>query len=336
MTDIIVWIGILFCISQAGIFSGLNLAIFRISRLQLEVDISSGNLAAQKILDLRQDANFTLTTILWGNVAINVLLTLLSDSVLTGIGAFLFSTVIITLFGEIVPQAYFSRHTLRIVTLLLPLLRFYQALLFIIAKPTAMLLDRWLGPEGIQYFQEQDLRTVIRQHMKADEVDIDRIEGLGALNFLAIDDVPVSHIGTRVDPRSIIALPEMNGQIQLPEVTEPDDPFLQQVNSAGLKWVILTDLSGEPCLVMNANSYLRDALLSDQHTNPYAFCHRPIIVRDTSTPMGDLLSEFKVNSHSDDEVIDKDIILVWGENPMIITGADILGRLLRGIVTRIP
>ena len=32
-----------------------------------------------------------------------------------------------------------------------------------------------------------------------------------------------------------------------------------------------------------------------------------------------------------DDVIDHDIILVWGRQKRIITGADVLGRLLRGI-----
>ena len=34
-----------------------------------------------------------------------------------------------------------------------------------------------------------------------------------------------------------------------------------------------------------------------------------------------------------DDVIDNDLILVWGEQRRIITGSDLLGRLLRGIVT---
>ena len=87
------WIGIAFCLSQSAMFSGLNLAFFSLSRLQLEVESKNGNKTAKKILELRQDSNFLLTTILWGNVSINVLLTLLSDSALAGISAFLFSTV---------------------------------------------------------------------------------------------------------------------------------------------------------------------------------------------------------------------------------------------------
>ena len=38
--------------------------------------------------------------------------------------------------------------------------------------------------------------------------------------------------------------------------------------------------------------------------------------------------------HPEDDVIDNDLILVWGEEKRIITGADLLGRLLRGIVTQ--
>lgn len=333
MNELLIWTGILFCISQSAMFSGLNLAVFSISRLRLEVEVAGGNPAAEKVLGLRKDANFALTTILWGNVGINVLLTLLSDSVLTGVGAFLFSTVIITLFGEIAPQAYFSRHALRVAALLVPVLRLYQIILLPLAKPSALLLDTWLGHEGIHYFREQDLRAVIRHHIEAEGVDVDRIEGTGTLNFLAIDDVPVAEIGTLVDPRSIIAVAETHGVLQLPVIDgRPDDPFLQQVNAAGLKWVVVTNSTGEPRQVMDADGYLRDVMLNGQSISPHSYCHQPLIVRDGSTPMGELLSRLKVEADARDEVIEKDIILVWGAQPMIVTGADILGRLLRGIV----
>ena len=86
--ELLVWLGILFCISQSAMFSGLNLAFFSISRLRLEVEASKENRDAIKVLELRKDSNFVLTTILWGNVGINVLLTLLSNSILAGVTAF--------------------------------------------------------------------------------------------------------------------------------------------------------------------------------------------------------------------------------------------------------
>ena len=155
ITTLLVWIGICFCITQSAMFSGLNLAFFSLTRLRLEVEVSSGNHRACRVLRMRQDSNFLLTTILWGNVGINVLLTLLSDSVLAGVAAFLFSTVVITLFGEIVPQAYFSRNALKMASRLAPVLRFYQVLLFPVVRPSAWLLDLWLGRESIQFFREK-------------------------------------------------------------------------------------------------------------------------------------------------------------------------------------
>jgi CBS domain containing-hemolysin-like protein len=64
MLSCLTWIGIVFCLTQSAIFSGLNLAYFSISRLRLEIEVANGNSAATKILELRKDSNFLLTTIL--------------------------------------------------------------------------------------------------------------------------------------------------------------------------------------------------------------------------------------------------------------------------------
>jgi CBS domain containing-hemolysin-like protein len=119
-------------------------------RLQLEAD--GGNKDAVRVLDLRKNSNDVLATVIWGNVGTNVFLTLLSGSVLAGLGAFFFSTVMITLFGEIAPQAYFSRNALRMAARFLPFLIFWRAALFFVVRPTAALLDWWLGAEGIGHW----------------------------------------------------------------------------------------------------------------------------------------------------------------------------------------
>jgi len=334
MMDILTWLGIVFCISQSAMFSGLNLAMFGISRMSLEVEASAKNRAAIKILRLRKDANFLLTTILWGNVGINVLLTLLTNSVMAGVSAFLFSTALITLVGEITPQAYFSRNALRMGGLLAPVLRFYQVLLYPVAKPAALLLDMWLGKEGVEYFREEDLRRVITKHVKASESDIGFMEGMGALNFLDLDDRLLAEEGVVLDPLSIISLPVANRRPVFPAFKGvASDPFLRMVNASGKKWVTITDGAGEPVMVIDADDFLRHALLNEHSTNPNDFCHRPIIVRDPGAHMGKAIVRFKASPKSDvDNVIDNDLILLWAKDKRIITGADILGRLLYGIV----
>ena len=335
-TSLFIWVGIAFCIIQSAIFSGLNLAIFSVSKLRLEVEAAGGNRDAISLLGLREDSNLTLSAVLWGNVTINVLLTLLSDSVLAGIGAFAFSTFVITLFGEIIPQAYFSRHALRMAARLTPLLKVYQFVLFPVAKPTAIILNWWLGPEGITFLRERDFRAFITRHVGAAGADVGELEAIGALNFLDLDDIAVLDEGEPVDPRSVITLPIENERPMLPKFDRsPNDPFLRQLHISGKKWVIIVDAAGQPRLVLDAHHFLRDALFNEVFADLETYWHRPIIVTDMRTPLGEVIGRMKVKpEHSEDDVIDNDLILVWGTQKRIITGADLLGRLLRGISTR--
>jgi CBS domain containing-hemolysin-like protein len=330
------WIGIALCISQSAAFSGLNLAIFSISRLRLEVKAAEGNPAAMRVLALRRNFNFTLATVLWGNVCVNVLLTLLSDSMLTGVEAFFLSTILITFAGEIFPQAYFSRHAMRMASMLFPLLRAYQFILYPVAKPTALILDRWLGPEAITLFREREFHALITRHVEADDGDLSSVEGRGALNFLDLDDIAVKGQGETIDPRSVISLPMHDGRPVLPAFQRASaDPFLRQVNASGRKWVVITDAAGEPRRVLDAHRFLRYALLGGDEFNPHAYWHHPIVVRDAETRLGEVIGQLKVRPrHAEDDVITHDLILVWCAEKRMITGGDILGRLLRGIASR--
>lgn len=332
--DSLIWIGIFLCLTQSAIFSGLNLAYFSLSRLRLEAESATGNRQAIKVLAMRRDSNFLLTTILWGNVGINVLLTLLSNSVLAGVAAFAFSTVVITLAGEIVPQAYFSRRALKVASLLSPLLRFYQYLFYPVAKPTAWMLDIWLGKEHIEFLRERQLVGVIEEHMKSAVAEVDEVEGRGALNFLEIDDVPIEQEGEAVDPLSIIELPTKIDLPIFPDIERSaSDAFIKQVNRSGMKWVVLTDGGGHPQLVLDSDAFLRAALLDEKPLDPYLYCHRPTIVCDSKRPLGHAIMDLKRGTSPDSDIaIRKDIVLLWTpEQKRVITGADLLGRLFAGI-----
>jgi hypothetical protein len=317
-------------------FSGLNLAYFSVTRLRLEVEAANENQAAIKVLKMRSDSNFLLTTILWGNVGVNVLFALLSNSVMAGVAAFIFSTFIITFAGEIVPQAYFSRKALRMASLLSPILRIYQIILYPVAKPSAKILDIWLGKESIQYFKEKSLKQLIRRHVE-DTHDIDYVEGIGAINFLSIDDLLIRQEGEPIDPESIISLPFRGRRPKFPKIEKTvHDEFLRKLDKSKKKWVIITNEQGMPKLVIDSDGFIRSALFDEPPPNPLKFSHYPIIVKNSSIPLGEVIKKLKVDAKElADDVIDQDIILLWGDKKQIITGADILGRLLHGITRRV-
>lgn len=334
--ELFIWFAIALCITQSAIFSGLNIAYFSLSRLQLEVEAKQGNPNAKVILDMRKDSNFLLSTILWGNVSINVLLTLLSDSVLAGVYSFLFSAIAITFLGEIFPQAYFSRNALRVASVLTPVIKLYQILLFPVAKLTALILDGWLGREGISYFREQELSALIGTHMEAEEADMDHVQGMGALNFFEMDKSTVCDEGEVLDPQSVVRLAT---KLDLPLLPNQQDPefvdFVNAVNKSGHKWVILASEANEPLLVMDVDGFVRATVTHTDGLDPYQFCHRPLVIDDLTCSLSHAVEKLRL-AHTielqSNDVLHSDVLLVWTDNEQrIITGADILGRLFKGI-----
>ncbi len=331
---LLTWAGILVCLTQSGMLSGLNLGLFSVGKLELEVEAKKGNAGAVRVRELREDANFALVTILWGNVGVNVLLALLSGSVMGGVAAFLFSTVVITIFAEILPQSYFTRNALRMAALLAPVLRVYQAVLYPVARPTAWALDHWLGGEELRLYRERDLRRVIELHMEAEGSEIARVEGRGALNFLELDDVPMDEEGEPVDPESIVTLEFEGPRPRFPQIQPtPDDPFLRKISRPGKSWVVLVDDTGEPRLVLQTAGFLREALFAPERFHPHRHCHRPIIARDPKARLGELIQRYRTRADAagGDDIVEDDVILLWSDKPRVVTGTDILGRLLRGI-----
>jgi|GEM_PF-2615174 len=77
---------------------------------------------------------------------------------------------------------------------------------------------------------------------------------------------------------------------------------------------------------------LREALFESERFNPCRHCHRPVIVRNSKERLGELIQRFRVRPGKiGEDIVDEDVILLWGERPRVVTGTDILGRLLRGI-----
>ena len=324
--EVYIWVLIAICVTQSAMFSGLNLAYFSLSKLRLEVELAKNNPQALVIANLRKDSNFLLATILWGNVGINVLLTILSDSVLAGVLAFFFSTFAITIFGEIMPQAYFSRNAMRMASLLTPLIRFYQILLFPLAKPTAIILNRWLGKEAIEYVSEEDLIELIElQKNKESETKIAASESQGMLNILNLKNIELADLGVTIDPESIVRMKSRDGKIVMPEIkANQDDDFAKKVNASMKEWVILVDEQDEPQYVLNSNHY-RSEYSKGKSFDSFDLFHNPLTFKSGRTSFMEALTSLRSKPSK--------VILVWEkEEKRIITNREALRLVLKDII----
>lgn len=102
----------------------------------------------------------------------------------SGLIGFFSSTIMIVLFGEIIPQATCSRHALYIGQKSLPLVKFFIGLLFVFAYPLSVALDYALGEEIGTIHSRQELLTMLQIHYRHEQIDKDTVNVMsGAIQY---------------------------------------------------------------------------------------------------------------------------------------------------------
>eukprot|EP01083_Nonionella_stella_P003783 10875_1 len=174
MLVILEWLAVVILVILSGLFSGLNLGLMGLDKNDLEC-VASGeepnSTYAKKIKPLREYGNWLLCTLLLGNVAVNTALSILLAEKTAALFGFIISTVLIVLFGEIIPQALCSRYALEIGARTIWIVWPLMWIMGIVAYPISYLLDRVLGDELGTVYSNKELQKLVEIHAE--------IEGTG-------------------------------------------------------------------------------------------------------------------------------------------------------------
>lgn len=182
MDYIIVIILIIF----SALFSGLTLGLMSLSAHELKRKMSLGDRDALKVYKIRKDGNLLLSTLLIGNVAVNSTLSIFLGSITSGFAAAIIATTLIVIFGEIAPQAVFSRFALKLGAKTAWLVQIFIYILYPICRPIASVLDKTLGNELPTVYSKKELMKIIEEHEDSDTSDVGEEEEKivkGALSF---------------------------------------------------------------------------------------------------------------------------------------------------------
>ncbi|KAL8687254.1 MAG: hypothetical protein Q9218_006518, partial [Villophora microphyllina] len=153
-----------------GAFAGLTIALMGQDEIYLQVIKTSGESterknAASVLKLLKRGKHWVLVTLLLGNVITNETLPIVLDRSLGGgWPAVLGSTVLIVIFGEIIPQSICVRYGLPIGAWMSPLVLVLMYILSPVAWPTAKLLDRLLGEDHGTTYKKAGLKTLVTLH----------------------------------------------------------------------------------------------------------------------------------------------------------------------------
>ena len=98
---------VLLLVMFSAVCSGLNIAVMSLDIGDLRRKAKLDNRQAKRVLPLRQQAHLTLASILLTNIAAVSATSLVLDERLSGWLAGLLGTLLIVVFGEVLPQALF-------------------------------------------------------------------------------------------------------------------------------------------------------------------------------------------------------------------------------------
>ena len=178
-----IYIVVLALLAISALFSGLTLGLMSLGPHELKRKMALGDARARRIYSVRKRGNLLLVTLLVGNVAAISTMSLVLASVTSGVVAGMLTTFLITIFGEILPQAVFSRYAMMLGSRTAWLVHAIIFIFYPVAAPLAWLLDRVLGEELPTMYSRKELMGILEEHggstLKKDEERIAR----GALTF---------------------------------------------------------------------------------------------------------------------------------------------------------
>ncbi|KAJ3035048.1 hypothetical protein HDV00_004374 [Rhizophlyctis rosea] len=202
---------ILVLVFISALVAGLTLGLMSLDPTDLKILKTAGSpkekKAAERIEPIRKLGHQLLVTFLVINAVINETLPILLDDILGGgVGAILISTVLVLVFGEIIPQAVCSRYGLQIGAFFVWPVRFMVYLVWIIAWPIAKLLDWLLGEgHGVMY-KKAELNELIALHAKETGGDLTTDEVTILQGTLNVHRKPVQEVMTPLDKVEMLSV----------------------------------------------------------------------------------------------------------------------------------
>ncbi|ORY10949.1 hypothetical protein BCR34DRAFT_484856 [Clohesyomyces aquaticus] len=189
-----------------GAFAGLTIALMGQDEIYLQVIATSGEGAerkhARKVLKLLQRGkHWVLVTLLLSNVITNETLPIVLDRSLGGgWPAVLSSTILIVIFGEVVPQSICVRYGLPIGAWMAPIVLSLMWIMAPVAWPTAKLLDYLLGEDHGTTYKKAGLKTLVTLHKTLGTSPNDRLNQDEVTIITAVLDLKEKSVGSIMTP----------------------------------------------------------------------------------------------------------------------------------------
>ena len=214
-------------------FSGLNIGLMMVRPEELRRKAAQGDKVAAKVYKYRKNGNYLITCVLLGNVSVISILTLVLDSVAGGVAAGVATTLLVTAFGEILPQSIFSRRGYRLTRHFFWLLDIMFVVLWPIAYPVSKLLDKWIGDELPALYTHEELAHMIDDHAEHASSEVDYDESKIARGALQFSKKTAAEVATPLAEVDVVELDDEIDAALLSKIKREGHSRLPVVNATG-------------------------------------------------------------------------------------------------------
>lgn len=320
---VLICILLVICVVLSAFFSGSEIVYNSVNKLKLKRNSDSGDRKAKNALDIVEDYQSLLSSILVGNNLVNIGASSAATMLAVGIWgesngpliATIGMTMIILIFGEILPKTILVKNTYRVSLMFAMPLKILKKVLFFISYPITKLVDKisviWTSKETIPTATDEELITMVDEIEEHGYID----EDTGDLIKSAIDFTG-STVHEIMTPRVDIFAYDIDDSID--ELI--NNPNLFKYSRVPVYHKSIDNIVG----VISTRSILK-ALLLDSQFDVKELMIEPIFVHKTKSISG-LLSVFKETHHHMAFVVDE-----FGGILGLVTLEDVLEELVGDI-----
>ena len=313
---------ILICLLLSGFFSGAEIAFFSITESRLQTMVEEGRRAAHRAQRLKQNPQRLLSTILIGNNVVN-----LTAAALVSIVAFQFFgsegvavatgllTMVVLLFGEIIPKTLCAKHSDVAVQLFAhPIYwieRLFSPILFLLEP----LILKLTGGRGltVPFMTEEELMIMLEAGGNAGVLEKDEVKMIK--NVVEFTDLKAEDVMT---PR--IYMFGLDGNLSLG--TAKEQLFTSKYSRIPIHDGNLDNVTG----ILYRNHALRELAQGNQDSTLKELARTPLFIPGAK-PADDLLKQFQQQKRHIAMVVNE-----FGEVMGLVTTEDLLEEVVGEIL----
>jgi len=319
------WVALCLLVVFSGVCGGLQFGITSLSRSVLSAQAQSGDKTAARALSIIKRATFYRDTLMITATGMGIALAQLTDELMPRLPAFVFTTVLLVLFAEIVPSKFFTQGAAGKISALAPVIAFFGFVLHPLVALLGFVVSKFLSDSEGGLITEKALTRLMRALSREEqETGISWTEARMVIAALEMDDLPLVQEAIPVHEQSVFYISrDAMGSPVFPTVT---DDFFQKLAVSRKRFLIICDPgTREPYGVLDIERFAYRRSLGDDVQLGSVF-FKPVILGPGST-VADVIERLRVEQeHDDDLVIDHDVSVYFDGTVIgILTGADLLG-----------